>query len=524
MMDEFEMFRARAYGGGLGGGCPRQGLLQGNEDDEESATIAAMRSKSKRRHSSVGIVGVTAETYGALGMAAAVNNYESSRNADAFVRGSDGGGGVSGDRWKNKPRLPSQVTVAIEPPSPTDPHCGGGSGDDYGPLRSRTKQHQRAADDDEDADDDDYDGDEEGRASKKTHYRPGRQNLQRTHTAPPHTRSPSPRRQRANGDSQRHLEDHGGSNRTAGGGGGGGRGGVEQNSSQLDDSSDDGGPSQPQRNEEAQVDIRRRSPSVKRGRPSSKGGDQGQRRDSRPDNLRPNALSPGVGGGGSTPSRRKSVTCATDGLRLTQPSPSSHRRNSYTGAVALALKPNSPPSGAGFNTGRRGSAITYLTDAPSPGLGWRQPSPAGSPSRRKSCVEDIGRDVEHLLGRTSSAGGLNPDEFRNHLENLARAAAEAVAGSGSNVNSRASSINHRTSNRPSIVGSPSAAGSGSTTSSSESPPVYRVMVLGAQGVGKTTLANQLMTSEYLANKENHQGKPVMSHVLLRLVFVCLRNS
>lgn len=270
------------------------------------------------------------------------------------------------------------------------------------------------------------------------------------------------------------------------------------------------------------MEVRRRSPSVKRGRPGSKAAEQGQRRDSRPDNLRSNALSPeGVGGGGSMP-RRKSVTCAVDGLRLTQPSPSAHRRNSYTGAIAL--KPNSPPSNAGgFNTGRRGSAITYLTDAPAPGTGWRQPSPAGSPSRRKSCVEDMGRDIEQLLGRTSSAGGLNPDEFRNHLEDLTRAAADVVAGNGSKVNSRASSINHKTtSNRPSIVGSPSGGGSGSTTDSSESPPVYKVMVLGAQGVGKTTLANQLMTSEYLANKENHQGRPGMfCFALSSFVLPCL---
>jgi ABC-type transport system involved in cytochrome bd biosynthesis fused ATPase/permease subunit len=34
------------------------------------------------------------------------------------------------------------------------------------------------------------------------------------------------------------------------------------------------------------------------------------------------------------------------------------------------------------------------------------------------------------------------------------------------------------------------------------PPVYKVLVLGSQGVGKTTLVEQLMTSEYLANQEN----------------------
>jgi len=32
--------------------------------------------------------------------------------------------------------------------------------------------------------------------------------------------------------------------------------------------------------------------------------------------------------------------------------------------------------------------------------------------------------------------------------------------------------------------------------------VYKVLVLGSQGVGKTTLVEQLMTSEYLANKDN----------------------
>ena len=40
-----------------------------------------------------------------------------------------------------------------------------------------------------------------------------------------------------------------------------------------------------------------------------------------------------------------------------------------------------------------------------------------------------------------------------------------------------------------------------------SPQAYHVTVLGSSGVGKSTLVNQLMTSEYLANKEqNDQGK------------------
>ena len=36
--------------------------------------------------------------------------------------------------------------------------------------------------------------------------------------------------------------------------------------------------------------------------------------------------------------------------------------------------------------------------------------------------------------------------------------------------------------------------------------VCRVAVLGAPKVGKTTLARQLLTSEYLANKDNYHGQ------------------
>jgi len=36
--------------------------------------------------------------------------------------------------------------------------------------------------------------------------------------------------------------------------------------------------------------------------------------------------------------------------------------------------------------------------------------------------------------------------------------------------------------------------------------VCRVAVLGAPKVGKTTLTRQLLTSEYLANKDTYQGQ------------------
>ena len=36
--------------------------------------------------------------------------------------------------------------------------------------------------------------------------------------------------------------------------------------------------------------------------------------------------------------------------------------------------------------------------------------------------------------------------------------------------------------------------------------VYKVLVLGSHGVGKTTLTQQLLTSEYLPNSDNYAGK------------------
>jgi len=42
----------------------------------------------------------------------------------------------------------------------------------------------------------------------------------------------------------------------------------------------------------------------------------------------------------------------------------------------------------------------------------------------------------------------------------------------------------------------------------ENVQVYKVMVLGSNGVGKTTLVQQLLTSEYLANVDDEQGQLV----------------
>ena len=50
-------------------------------------------------------------------------------------------------------------------------------------------------------------------------------------------------------------------------------------------------------------------------------------------------------------------------------------------------------------------------------------------------------------------------------------------------------------------------------------PIFKVVVTGSQGVGKTTLTRQLLTSEYLANTDRYQGK--YHHTGVWCVCVCV---
>ena len=53
----------------------------------------------------------------------------------------------------------------------------------------------------------------------------------------------------------------------------------------------------------------------------------------------------------------------------------------------------------------------------------------------------------------------------------------------------------------------------------ENVQVYKVMVMGSHGVGKTTLVQQLLTSEYLANVDDDRGQSLKpySHYLPHFV-------
>jgi len=57
-----------------------------------------------------------------------------------------------------------------------------------------------------------------------------------------------------------------------------------------------------------------------------------------------------------------------------------------------------------------------------------------------------------------------------------------------------------------------------------SDALYTVMVLGSNGVGKTTVIQQLLTSEYLANKDYNVGRLVGCFQLLKSIVFCTRVS
>ena len=190
---------------------------------------------------------------------------------------------------------------------------------------------------------------------------------------------------------------------------------------------------------------------------------------SRPDNL--HLAAPNF-------ARRRSSSCTPvrgallqSSLSAGQPSPNTLRRNSCTGA--LTLKPCSPQTGGGlgdgFSTGRRNSAITYLTEP-------RQ-SPCSKPSSRRNsgCGSETGSS-RRVSRCAAPGGGLDADQLRHILQ-------------------------------ASVAGKASCSDGGETTGSGdEEPATWRVLVLGGHGVGKTTLTHQLQTSEYLANKDTYPGK------------------
>ena len=264
----------------------------------------------------------------------------------------------------------------------------------------------------------------------------------------------------------------------------------EMTTQELDDQTETRDPTSPRKSQQPRKDSTK----------------SGSKREVRPDNL---LL--------STPShlarRRSSTTCAPESLKpssaaICPNSPSGLRRNSYTGAVSpMKASPSPMPV---YSTGRRNSAITYLTGSPVRTVSRGHQSPC-SPSRRQNNSEELSHVNEDRRTPSSGCAGLTSEQLRAHLENLARLAANrSRSSSGGETGAMRSD------------GLPE---EDDDDLEQDAAPVYRVMVLGSHGVGKTTLLKQLLTSEYLANKDsNDQGEKNISFTRHDIRLVCTHHS
>jgi hypothetical protein len=460
-MDEFDIYLARAYGGGQ--------LTSARPQADSDAASPGSRDrlglhpghKPGRRHSSVG-VHCSADFY-----TDACSLSDHSSKAGQRKHELTGNGATSASKRK----LSSTVTVAVEPPSPTElRHSHLPAREHHCQKTGRSNGVENGSSADDSGEDQHNDVGEDTTNPKQ---------FSRSRTAPIQRRAIS--------------ADSTGSNATAPGHH---QYVVDQNASVNDE-----------RNSDAEAEATANTPAVNRNDSATSSV--------RPDKLLLNAP-PGDGGipivtiGSASPglSRRRSTTCTPETQLLTigsQPSPGTLRRNSCIGAVSStnnlrpphinsggspstsANSPSAPAASPGLvpasRSGRRNSAITYLND--STGLlaapGRCSPRPGGStvglrPDERRSFSADGAivdpAQLQALLqlaarGRSDDADNASPDAGVSRL-------------SGSTAVTSLQSVTER--------------------------HVIRVAVIGAHEVGKSTLTDQLLTSEYLANKENYQGK------------------
>jgi len=199
-------------------------------------------------------------------------------------------------------------------------------------------------------------------------------------------------------------------------------------------------------------------------------------------------------------SRRRSTACTPDNHRLAvadQPSPGAQRRNSCVGLVTSSPQglqrasygclstlnaTNSPSSGgvsllSASSSGRRNSAIIYLTES------------TGMPAASGRCSP---YNTVSDARRSFSADGAIVNQAQ--LQSLQKLAALSQGNDSGTMSPDAVPQTHRGS--PGVVSLQSVA----------EKHICRVAVLGAHEVGKSTLTSQLLTSEYLANRENYQGE------------------
>lgn len=422
------MFRARAYGGYVEPSATEEDVvndgLNGNVENEWTRKESVGRRRRSVRKSGEG--------------------GESGRWVD---RSQSPGGMSSGERrGSTRSRINSQVTVAVEPPSPTEL-----AREAHQRSQSWRARQVRLSPDC-------YDREEDEETAVPSRYAtPSPQGLHRTRTMPAR-RSASPR-QRSPAPSHPVIVEP-----------------SRDSPTSPDGSTEDLG--------ECKI-YRVRSFTTKKGGIVNRGDSikvcNNSRRASRCDNL---LVAPG--GGGS--SRRSStVSIARGSLQPFQPSPLQLRRSSESCI--------DPP-----NLDVSGGAPT------SPSTGRDSVERRGSQSSKRASCRNIAFDdhdegtVELIPGRRASqvrSPGGEKGASCNALWSAADGKVNGASCHQRDVELRVT-VNDDDGEEEEEEGEDEGAGG--------EEQVYNVMVIGSHGVGKTTLIHQLLTSEYLANKENYQGK------------------
>lgn len=449
-MDEFDVYLARAYGGGQ---------LSPSRQQADTTTQSNLHPGHKpgRRHSSVGVRCSTE-----------FNELTSRSEYDDRKPEKTGNGAA-------RRKLTSNVTVEVEPPSPTELLHSHPLGGVVHRKQSTSKQNGVQQNGCEPEAANAYDDDDVG----------DRKQFSRSRTAPVQRRGTSPTRN-ASTSGRRRIADGSDGDRTSSAAA---ASGVNQKSKdsgavtavvasaatrpdKLLLAAADGLPT---------VTIGGASPGMSRRR-STSGMQEEQRL------AVGGHPSPGTLRRNSCAGPPASTSLSTGGLRLPQGSGGTLSSASSTSSTAgLGLGPTASPSS---RSGRRNSAITYLTGSTSgllaaPGRCSPRPSGPGSarPDERRSFSAD-GAIVDPVqlqaLLRLAARSGGGCDEPGGELSPTESG---QVRRSGSTAVCSLQSITER--------------------------HVCRVAVLGAHEVGKSTLTSQLLTSEYLANKENYQGEKML---------------
>lgn len=192
--------------------------------------------------------------------------------------------------------------------------------------------------------------------------------------------------------------------------------------------------------------------------------------------------------------RRKSTTCTPERLRPTQKTTSGkHRRNSYAGALQSPLRSLSPPSRR--ISGRHNSAIVYLSDR----VSWNSSSSPGSETGAASTARHKSYDELRSTGRRSSSTASRLDHIENRVPTGEQVDCHSLVDCSLEHLNNTQPDSEATGGVELINANPGL--------SYDSVAIYRILVVGAPGVGKTTLTHQLLTNEYLANKEEpYQGE------------------